>query len=389
MPCSSQDETVQCSAVSSSRSILVIISLLIFTPILARSFPTIDEEPGVAIDPATIESISGAAIQLIEATTGSSREQLHVSSLPGTKESGALFEWNFLPGKRTGLRLDEMNYLQRIRAQQLVRSTLSETGFLKWNAIVALEIVLRDMSKMKNRNGKADPSRNAGQYTFCIVGDPAGSAPWGWRVEGHHISLRFLLQGNRLLSSTPAFLGAAPTVSPVGPNIGMEVLGPEETIAMELAMSLHGKQKQTALRSEGVPRDILHGPDRGVSVKPEGIRRDQLEPAQRELLDRLIDTHLGLMCSPMLKAERARIDLTDPDSIRFCWWGSIDKLQRHSYRIHGPTVLIELVRITGDPVPGNDQEINVSGHVHIVRRDPSRDLDVSPLREHLEKAHKE
>lgn len=388
MPCSTPDETVKKSAASGSRSILLFISFLIFTPILARSFPTLDEEAGIAIDPTTIESISGAAIQLIEATTGSSREQIHVSTSPGAKGSGALFEWSFLPGKRTGLRLDEMNYLQRIRAQQLVRSTLSETGFLKWNAIVALEIVLRDLS-MNKRHGKPDPSRNAGQYTFCIVGDPVGSAPWGWRVEGHHISLRFLLQGNRLLSSTPAFLGAAPTVPPVGPNIGMEVLGPEETIAMELAMSLHGDQKEMALRSEGVPRDILHGPDRGVSVKPEGIRRDQLEPAQRELLDRLIDTHLGMMCSPMLKAERARIDLTDPDSIRFCWWGSIDQLHRHSYRIHGPTMLIELVRITGDPVPGNGNETDVSGHVHIVRRDPSRDLDVSPLREHLEKAHKE
>jgi hypothetical protein len=388
MPCSAPDETVKKSAASGSRSILLFISFLIFTPILARSFPTLDEEAGIAIDPTTIESISGAAIQLIEATTGSSREQIHVSTSPGAKGSGALFEWSFLPGKRTGLRLDEMNYLQRIRAQQLVRSTLSETGFLKWNAIVALEIVLRDLS-MNKRHGKPDPSRNAGQYTFCIVGDPVGSAPWGWRVEGHHISLRFLLQGNRLLSSTPAFLGAAPTVPPVGPNIGMEVLGPEETIAMELAMSLHGDQKEMALRSEGVPRDILHGPDRGVSVKPEGIRRDQLEPAQRELLDRLIDTHLGMMCSPMLKAERARIDLTDPDSIRFCWWGSIDQLHRHSYRIHGPTMLIELVRITGDPVPGNGNETDVSGHVHIVRRDPSRDLDVSPLREHLEKAHKE
>lgn len=389
MPCSAPDEFVQKSAASGSRSILLFISFLIFTPILARSFPTIDEDRGIAIDPSTMESISGAAMQLIEATTGSSREQLHVNTSPGANGSGALFKWSFLPGKRTGLRHDEMNYLQRFRSQQLVRSTLSDTGFLKWNAIVALEIVLRDMSKLKNRQGKADPSRNAGQYSFCIVGDPAGSDPWGWRVEGHHISLRFLLQGNRLLSSTPAFLGAAPTVPPMGPNIGMEVLGPEETIAMELAMSLHGDQKEMALRSEGVPRDILHGPDRGVSVKPEGIRRDQLEPAQRELLDRLIDTHLGLMRSPMLKAERTRIDLADPDSIRFCWWGSIDKLHRHSYRIHGPTMLIELVRITGDPVAGNDQETNVSGHVHIVRRDPSRDLDVSPLREHLEKAHKE
>ena len=367
----------------------LILALLLFSGILVKSIGAPVSSDGIQIPPAISVQISRAASALLAATEGISLQKLHRSDVGGTDGSKALFRWSFLPGKRPGLRLDEMTFDQRIQAQKLVRSTLSETGFLKWNAIVALEVVLRDMSK-KNRSGKADPSRNAGQYTFCIVGDPASSDRWGWRVEGHHISLRFLLHGNRWLSSTPAFLGAAPTVSPMGPNSGIEVLGPEETIAMELAMSLHGDQKERALRSEGVPRDILHGPDRGVTLKPEGIRRDQLEPAQRDLLDRLIDTHLGLLRSPIMKAERARLDLTDPDSIRFCWWGSIDQLHRHSYRIHGPTILIELVRISGDPNPGNAQETyNSPGHVHIVRRDPARDLDVSPLREHLEKAHKE
>ena len=393
MACSAPGETVQSSAVSSSRSILVIISLLIFTPILARSFPTIDEEPGVAIDPAIMRSISEAALELLKENTGRNRERLHADALPGTPGSGVLFNWNFLPGKRPGLRIDQMNYPQQIRSQQLVRSTLSASGYLKWNAIVALEDVLRELSTWDN--SPPDPSRTPGQYSFAIVGDPAGSNPWGWRVEGHHISLRFLFHGNRLLSSTPAFLGAAPTIASTGPNVGIEVLGPEETLALDLARSLHGNQKELGLRSEGLPRDIRHGPGRSVTVKPEGIRRDQLDPQQRALLDRLIDVHLGLMQPSLMNSERERIDQSNPDSIRFCWWGPIDRSKRHYYRIHGPTMLIELVRITPDPVTSptanlrNPDLARFPGHVHIVRRDPARDLDVSPLREHLEKAHKE
>ncbi len=356
-----------------SRNRRFIVVLMLFSGILAKSIGAPVMSDGIQIPPLVSQRISSAASALVASTEGDSRMKLHHLDVPGSAASNALFRWSFLPGKRPGLRHDEMTFDQRIHAQKLVRSTLSETGQLKWNAIVALEDVLRKLSRV---GGGDDPSRTPGQYTFAILGDPSGSEPWGWRVEGHHVSLRFLLQGDRWLSSTPAFLGASPTIPSVGPNIGLEVLDDEEDLALQLARSLRAEQLEIGLRSEGIPRDIIHGPGKGVVIEPIGIRRDQLTPAQQLVLERLIDVHLGLLSSPLEQAEKRRIENAGLDSIRFCWWGPLEKNQKHSYRIHGPTTMIELVRVAGNP-----------GHVHIVRRDPARDLDQSPLHQHLVEAH--
>jgi len=373
MTCSEAIDPGLLKRVQHSRKLKFIVALMLFSGILVKSIGAPVRSDGIQIPQQIAQRISRAASVLLANTEGSSLKKLHHSDTPGITASNALFRWSFLPGKRPGLRQDEMTLDQRIHAQRLVRSTLSETGQLKWNAIVALEDVLRELSRV---GGGDDPSRTPGQYTFAILGDPSGTEPWGWRVEGHHVSLRFLLQGDRLLSSTPAFLGASPTISSVGPNIGLEVLDDEEDLALQLARSLRAEQLEIGIRSEGVPRDILHGPAKGVTVEPIGIRRDQLTPDQQRLLERLIDVHLGLLCSPLEQAEKRRIENAGLDSIRFCWWGPLEKNKKHSYRIHGPTTMIELVRVAGNP-----------GHVHIVRRDPARDLDQSPLHQHLVEAH--
>lgn len=354
----------------------IALSIFLAVPILVSSFPT-DSPPGngVPIPQELASSIAQSATKLIGLLEDTSREKILFESPPGTSGSEALSNWSFFPGKRPGLRLDEMTKAEKVLAQRLVRSTLSDVGQLKWNAIVALEDVLRKMSRAA---GGDDPSRDPGHYTFAIFGDPGPHSLWGWRVEGHHISLKFLFDGNLLLSSTPAFLGAAPTVPLEGPNIGTEILDEEEDLALLLARSLTPKQREIALQDKGLPRDVVTGPGRPDSPEPIGIQREQLDPSQRVLLDTLIDVHLGLLRSPIQQVEKARITNTNLDEIRFAWWGLLDKGLRHSYRLQGPTFIIELVRVTADP-----------GHVHIVRRDPERDLDGSPMLQHLRKAHGE
>ncbi|MGE4618633.1 MAG: DUF3500 domain-containing protein [Planctomycetota bacterium] len=352
----------------------LVLILCLFMPILVSSFPgSPTMKTGVQIPAEVASGIAHSANSLLNLLGEKSKQKIHQPALPGASGSEALSRWTYFPGERPGLRLDEMTAQERVLAQKLVRSSLSDTGHLKWNAIIALEDVLRSMSRAA---GGDDPSRNPGQYTFAIFGDPMGESPWGWRVEGHHISLKFLLDGDTILSSTPAFLGAAPTVPMMGPNTGTEILDEEEDLALALARSLAPAQREIAIQQGQLPRDVVTGPGNPGAPENVGIRRDQLDPSQKILLDTLIVTHLGLMKSAIATAEKARIFNANQDEIRFAWWGLLDKGLRHSYRIHGPTFVVELVKVAADP-----------GHVHIVRRDPQRDLDGSPLLDHLRQAH--
>ena len=55
-----------------------------------------------------------------------------------------------------------------------------------------------------------NPRRDADAYFFSIFGKPSMTATWGWRFEGHHLSLNLTLHGGEVVSSSPAFFGANP-----------------------------------------------------------------------------------------------------------------------------------------------------------------------------------
>ncbi len=73
---------------------------------------------------------------------------------------------------------------------------------LKVELIMSLDNVLREMEN--------NPGRDPLLYTFTIYGEPGGAKPWGWKIEGHHISLNFTCVNGQVSSVTPAFLGANP-----------------------------------------------------------------------------------------------------------------------------------------------------------------------------------
>jgi Protein of unknown function (DUF3500) len=59
------------------------------------------------------------------------------------------------------------------------------------------------------------------------------------------------------------------------------------------------------------------------------------------------------------------------------WTGPIDPGRAHYYRIHGPTVLIEL-----------DNTQNDANHIHSVWHDPRNDFGADLLRAHYERGHR-
>src|SRR5258706_5271932 len=149
------------------------------------------------------------------------------------------FDWHFVPKPRKGLPFKEMTSAQRALAQALLSSGLSQRGYAKASTIISLEQVLFDLEN------KA-PKRNADLYYVTIFGKP-GNGIWGWRVEGHHLSLNFAVKDGEVPGVTPSFFGSNPALVQAGPRKGLRPLASEEDLGRELVKSLDANQRKTPI----------------------------------------------------------------------------------------------------------------------------------------------
>src|SRR5215469_2762629 len=163
------------------------------------------------------------------------------------------FDWHFIPKPRKGLPLKEMTPPQRALAHALLSSGLSHQGFAKATTIMSLEQILFDVEGKGTRSNS--PTRDAELYYFTVFGQP-GSDMWGWRVEGHHLSLNFVVNKQEVLAVTPSFMGSNPAKILDGPRKGLRVLGQEEDLARDFVHSLTDSQRAVAIITNVAPRDI-------------------------------------------------------------------------------------------------------------------------------------
>lgn len=273
--------------------------------------------------------------------------------------------WHFIPRERRGLPLKDMTEPQRAAARRLLQAGLSQRGFLKVTTIIELELVLRELG--------GDPAvRDPELYFFSVFGSPSPPGPWGWRVEGHHVSLNFTVVRDSLVATAPAFLGANPARVPSGPRQGLRALAAEEDLARDLMQSLDAEQRAAAVIAAEAPRDIITGNAGQIDpLSPVGIPVARLRPDQAARLVRLLDEYLDRMAADLAAARRARLAESDLDRITFAWAGSIEAGQPHYYRIQGPTFLVEY-----------DNTQNGANHIHSVWRDFAGDFGRDLLREH-------
>ena len=312
-----------------------------------------------------------------------------IASLDEKARSEALFEfesktrsaWHFVPdkyirptGKRQGLRLGKMTPTQRPLAHALLNSGLSHKGYSQAMAIVMLEQVLHEMEK-KN------PIRDPNLYYVAIFGTPSLDGAWGWRFEGHHLSINFTLLKGKVVSVTPSFFGANPAMVKQGPFKGTRVLAAEEDLARKLVNSLDEKQKAKAILSDKPPRDILSGQkrkvDRGKLAPGEGVAYEQLTPQQQALMLKLINEYAIKYRPQIIEGIDQIKKFTNGKGMVFAWAGSTKPAEGHYYRIQSKTFLFEYACTQ-----------NGANHVHAAWRDFDGDFGEDLLRKHFEQAHK-
>lgn len=284
--------------------------------------------------------------------------------------------WHFIPkpfegeGMRGGLTLKDMEPQQRHFAYALLSSGLSHRGYLTALQIMSLEQILWELENHA-------PKRDTMMYYVSIFGKP-GSDSWGWRFEGHHLSLNFTIKGGKVVASTPSFFASNPAEILEGPQKGLRVLAEEEDLARSLVKSLSDEQRKKALVEEAAPKDILTSAEPTVqSLGDAGLTWKELEKEQRGNLRKLINIYVHRVRPDVAKDEIAAIQDAGFEKIVFAWAGGTEKNEPHYYRVQGPTFLLEYA---------NTQ--NGANHVHAVWRDFEGDFGRDLLKEHYQAHHK-
>ena len=278
--------------------------------------------------------------------------------------------WHFIPRDRKGLPLKELDDSQRALAHALIVTGLSHEGYRQAMEVMSLEKVL---FIKENRN----PTRDAGKYYISVFGKPEPKGTWGWRVEGHHLSLNYTVVKGRELSVTPAFFATNPGRVLDGPRKGLQVLAGEENVARKLVNSLSEAQRKKAIFAGKAPSDIITSADRSVKrLEHVGIGYGDLEPEQQKLLQALVNHFLKKQRPAIYKRELARIDAAGWNQITFAWAGGVKKGEGHYYRIQSPDFLMEYANTQND-----------ANHVHAVFRDLKGDFGDDILKRHYEENH--
>jgi hypothetical protein len=314
--------------------------------------------------------MAASADRFLAALTADERKQ---ASFPFDAEER--LNWHYIPRARKGLPIKAMTEPQRQLARELLKTGLSQHGYLTATSIMNLETILGDLER-QNAAPPANPPaivRDPELYFFSVFGTPSPRDPWGWRVEGHHVSLNFTVVKGTPVASTPWFFGTNPAEVKDGPNKGMRILGQEEDAARALLLALGPEERKSATIADIAPNDMVTANAASVTpLSPIGVSAAALTPAQRGQLMKLIAVYTSEMAPDIAADRQAKLQRAGVEKIAFAWAGEAERGKKHYYRIQGPTFLVEY-----------DNTQNDANHIHSVWRDFDGDFGRDLLREHV------
>lgn len=315
-------------------------------------------------------SLAGATdpvLEFLNALNDGQKEKVQYAFDDATRET-----WHFFPASmysRPGIAIGELDEHQRALFHVVLRHSLSAAGYDKTQRIIGLEKVLAEL--------EGNPEfRDPGKYFIAFYGDPQTDDPWGWSLEGHHLSLNFTIVGKEV-SMTPRFLGANPATVPSGPQKGDRILAAEEDLGFQLVNALAPEQRTRAIFQDHAPDDIVTANASEVSaLDAMGIPAGELTPDQKDILTDLLVVYLSFMPGDLALERMQQLRSEDFDAIRFAWAGALAPGKPHYYRVQGRSFLIEF-----DNIQDN------ANHIHTVWRDFDGDFGRDLLREHYEREH--
>ncbi|MFW6195529.1 MAG: DUF3500 domain-containing protein [Chloroflexota bacterium] len=321
------------------------------------------------------------APEAAKAMTGAARAFL--GALAAEQSEAARFQfqdeerlrWDYRPHARAGVSLKEMSADAKRAALSLVSVALSSQTEEKTRSVMALETILAEQEAMDG-SGVPGRLRDPELYYFSVYGEPGGEHPWGWQVDGHHVSFNFTVVDGRYVGVTPAFLGANPAKVVHGESKGFRALAEEEDYARDMLALLDPEQKEIAIADPVAPPDIYSDNNSRVTpFKQSGVPFSSLSDRQRDGLVKLVRLYVDRMPTEVATAQWKKIEAAGLDSVTFTWMGLVERGEKHYYSVQGPRFLIEY-----------DNTQNGGNHIHSVWRDYEGDWGEDLLHHHYQTA---
>lgn len=359
-----------------------------------------------------------AAMSLLDTLDIDQRQQavlpLDPSSLSADSERRT---WFYTPADHGGLPLSAMSPDQHRRTHRLLSTGLSRAGYVTAATIMGLENVL-DHTEGWGASFGRERGRDPLLYWITLFGTPDETV-WGWRFGGHHVSIHHTIIDNEVVSSTPNFLGADPSTSPLlGPHL-LRPLAAAEDLGRELVHLLSAEQRQLVVVSTKAPIDIVTVNRRQLSDgdnvlplpllfrgrlpdpydqlmaaahdaaeakaalsaaeadavaftrKPKGLTASAFSTNQHEVLRALLDSYVDRLPDGLADLEKAKFGGDRIADLSFLWAGGLESGEPHYYRIQGSDLLVEY--------DNTQRDVN---HVHTVWRDLASDFGGDALAAH-------
>jgi hypothetical protein len=270
--------------------------------------------------------------------------------------------WFFTPQQdkqknytRKGVRFEELSDDQKQAALDLLKSGTSKSGFEQAVTIMSLESILHDLEKT------GAMVRNPGWYFVTIFGEPSKTGTWGWRIEGHHLSVNFTIDRGQISAATPFFFGANPAEVKGGAKDGLRTLPAVDDLARELAKSLQEDQRKDAWQGEK-PFEEIQENKPAADRKLLGITMEKLSDGQRDTLLKLLKAYTDRMPPAIGELEYNAVKQAGRDQIHFAYTGTPDRGKPFTYRVYGPNFLVEFLNAQSDSAG------NPANHIHSVWR---------------------
>lgn len=334
---------------------ILLLGLLSLLPVYAQESADLEK---VATE------MAGAANAFLASLDEANAKKARFPFTPKEREN-----WNFVPTKRNGIPLEALSEEQIVLVRNLLKTALSDPGLTKVDTIIALEAFLGEIEKRPElRNPKA--------YFTSIFGEPSATGTWGWRFEGHHLSLNYTIVDGKPASLTPSFFAANPAEVKADHTMnGTRPLAAEEDLARALAATLAENGKAVVF-TQKPPKDILTGSSRKIDqLDPVGVRAAEMTAPQQQALLTLIAEYAERHRKELSNATMKKIK-GDLENLHFAWAGSLDRGKPFYYRIQATTFLVEVANIQ-----------NKGNHIHAVWRDTENDFGNDILSDHIHHNH--